>query len=393
MTNFIGKKIEEISSADIDSFMKMKIPENQYVDYKREMYAPSDEGKREMLKDIASFANAYGGCLFIGIDEDGGSPNSIMNIPNAEDEKDRLDKSCLVNIEPRISGLKSGVINMESGEKIILIVIPRSSNKPHMITFKGLYQFWIRHQDDKNLMSIEEIRDTFLSTRNTMVELQTFLKEREKTIFSESGVKPFLVIGSSPSPLAEDIIDIRDIRIAGFLNDPPEQVGISSIAFKYFGPMDSIPEPSLMGMKCAYQDRQIEVYRNGYYEVIIPGNLFSYSINSIIYIHHKKLIETVVNYFRAAKYLFSDILYEQNVVAYINFFNIKDYCLEYGRKIPHLVPMTKRWKKNNLLLPLKQLVSLENSDTIAESFLLRFWNAFGYDDVPHFENHIYKPRS
>src|SRR6266487_1919449 len=55
-----------------------------------------------MLRDISSIANAYGGDLLIGVDENvNGAAITLMGIEKAEDESQRIIGSCLSNIAER----------------------------------------------------------------------------------------------------------------------------------------------------------------------------------------------------------------------------------------------------------------------------------------------------
>ena len=44
------------------------------------MYGGNDAAKKELLKDVSSFANTEGGDLLIGIDEDAGVPTNIVGL-------------------------------------------------------------------------------------------------------------------------------------------------------------------------------------------------------------------------------------------------------------------------------------------------------------------------
>jgi hypothetical protein len=116
MVDIFQKSFDNITGADIKNLIYIKYEERQRMEYKREMYGNKDEDKRKMLRDISSFANAYGGYLIIGIEHENGIPREIIDIDNAEMERDRIEKSCLANIEPRISDLKCRTIQMDSGE-------------------------------------------------------------------------------------------------------------------------------------------------------------------------------------------------------------------------------------------------------------------------------------
>jgi len=58
-----------IYEKDIQSLYDNGVPEGLYHEYKLEIYGNSDKDKKELLKDISSFANSFGGHLFIGVEE------------------------------------------------------------------------------------------------------------------------------------------------------------------------------------------------------------------------------------------------------------------------------------------------------------------------------------
>ncbi len=47
--------------AAIQSLLDNRVPESEILDYKRECYGSKDADKRELLKDVSSFANSRGG--------------------------------------------------------------------------------------------------------------------------------------------------------------------------------------------------------------------------------------------------------------------------------------------------------------------------------------------
>jgi predicted HTH transcriptional regulator len=55
--------------AEIESLLENEVAESRLRDYKRGLYGPSKEHKREFLKDASSFANTAGGDILIGIAE------------------------------------------------------------------------------------------------------------------------------------------------------------------------------------------------------------------------------------------------------------------------------------------------------------------------------------
>lgn len=60
------------------------------------MYGGADAQIREMLRDVASMANAEGGAIVIGMDEDGdGRAAGLVPVADAETQANRLVSSCL----------------------------------------------------------------------------------------------------------------------------------------------------------------------------------------------------------------------------------------------------------------------------------------------------------
>jgi predicted HTH transcriptional regulator len=144
MQNIFQKNFDQLVGSDITNLIDTKYKERQGMEYKREMYGRNDSDKKELLRDISSIANAYGGYLIVGIETDDEEiPNRTVGVVDAENERNRIEQLCLASIEPRIPGLKTRVIRLNTGEDIIIVIIPRSIRKPHMITHTGLNQFWI----------------------------------------------------------------------------------------------------------------------------------------------------------------------------------------------------------------------------------------------------------
>ena len=162
--------------------------ESQELEFKRDPYGRGEEDIREMLRDITAIANAAGGYIIIGIEADGeGGADRFVTVPNAEDEVLRMTQSCLANIDERILGLKIRTVIVDANTSSLLVFIPRSTRAPHMVTFRGLNQFWKRYGTIKNKMSVEEIKEASIKTVNLRKSLEEFLEERKSKILSKIG--------------------------------------------------------------------------------------------------------------------------------------------------------------------------------------------------------------
>lgn len=71
---------DRISEADLQELQNEQIEEGIFLDYKSELYEPSNDGNKEFLKDATSLANTGGGHIVIGIVEKDGIPTAIDGI-------------------------------------------------------------------------------------------------------------------------------------------------------------------------------------------------------------------------------------------------------------------------------------------------------------------------
>lgn len=85
----IDRPLHQITYADIERFVAERWPEGKTLDYKRDAYGNKDDDKKELLKDVSSFANTQGGDILIGVDEDKGLPTGIpgVTLPDIDKEK------------------------------------------------------------------------------------------------------------------------------------------------------------------------------------------------------------------------------------------------------------------------------------------------------------------
>lgn len=368
MDNIFFKKFDDISSEDIKHLIDIGYKERQRIEYKREAYGNNDQQKKEMLSDVSSMANASGGYLIIGIEEKDHIPVKVQNVDKADEVRIKIENSCMSNIEPHIAELRGKVIKMDSGENIIIFHIPRSSSKPHMINFKGINQFWIRHNDHKDKMTVEEIRDACLRVDSIWRDVKEFIKCRKKEIKDEIKSESYLIIGSSPIFIEEDVVDIKDEEINEYLAFPKCLEKNDYLFLKEF------PSPCLQGLKISKPNWcTIELYRNGYYELKVPWeNIYNKNAAAIA---SDILVGFIINYFKVMMDLMKLLGIEQTIISYLDIYNISESKMLNRTNLPP-VDEKKTCPKEHLEFGPKPILSLENPDKIAKYFVERIWNAY-----------------
>lgn len=185
---------ETVSEADLQELITGQKPEGLYIEYKRETYGRTDSNKREALKDVSAFANAHGGHIIVGIEEDNGLPASLSGITDIDVDAEilRLDSIFRTGIEPRILGLKIRPILLENGNNAIVIRVPYSWNRPHRVSYQGYNKYHIRNSGGVHEANVEELRELFTLSSGALESARNFRNERLNFIVNNGGARPLV---------------------------------------------------------------------------------------------------------------------------------------------------------------------------------------------------------
>ena len=150
--------------ADIQSLLSNRVPESEILDYKRDCYGNSDANKRELLKDVSSFANTRGGHIIIGIDEEEGVPTEIVGIDvgvNLDAEIQRIVQVINSGFDPAFTSVQCRTIVSNEGARCLVLDTPKSAVAPHRIAFGNYHKFFIRDSNGKHEATMPELRSLF----------------------------------------------------------------------------------------------------------------------------------------------------------------------------------------------------------------------------------------
>ena len=181
-----NKPIKELKINDIvDLVMQRKEGENNYLEYKQNIEI-NDSFKGKILRVISGFANAKGGYLIFGIKESRENESAeligIHRYINGQKVEEWLNNILIANLDERVNySVEIININKEnsSNEKIILVLyVPESPKKPHMITFKGKNAYYLRHNKSVNIATHSEVREMFEYSKNQKDDFNKFLSKR-----------------------------------------------------------------------------------------------------------------------------------------------------------------------------------------------------------------------
>ena len=261
---------DEISEADLQALIDTGTPEGIAIEFKRDAYGGSDFDKKELLKDVSSFANTSGGHIVIGMGADDGVPVGISAIVDRSSDKEvlRLENIIRDGVTPRITGVRIKALATGSGFAIVLR-IPRSWNPPHQVSAYKTNRFYVRNSAGvDHEVSVEELRMLF--------NLGAVAQERSRALREERRAK--IAAGHGPVVLrdGEGKIIVHIIPLSAFSTrdqiDLREAYQISPMLAPVAG-AGTTPRFNFDGLvNIAYNGQDIEGYsqmfRNGCIELV-----------------------------------------------------------------------------------------------------------------------------
>lgn len=190
----IAKDLEQLTEDSLQALIDNSIPEGKNIEYKQILPDNSDNGKKEFLADVSSFANANGGTIFYGISENSstGSPEELIGLDTTNNDKEiaRLDNILRTGIEPRIPSLQIKHITLKSTKSIFAIHIAKSWISPHRVIFKNHDKFYSRSSNGKYRLDVTELRVAFNLSETITNKIKNFKDNRISDIIADETPAP-----------------------------------------------------------------------------------------------------------------------------------------------------------------------------------------------------------
>ena len=171
--------------AAIQSLLSNQVPESEVIDYKRDCYGRKEKDKRELLKDVSSFANSRGGHIIIGVDESAGVPIKIIGINvkvNIDAEIQFMVQVINNGFDPAYTSVQVRTVVSDNGIRCLVMDIPRSLIAPHRIAFGKYHKFFVRDSNGKHEATMPELKNLFTIGELGRNRFREFCRERVDTI-------------------------------------------------------------------------------------------------------------------------------------------------------------------------------------------------------------------
>lgn len=184
--------LNQIDAAALDEICRQRFAESGTLDFKRLIPARDGGGTFEIAKDVSAFANADGGDLVYGIEEQDGSAASLMPIigESADEAERRLRQVIDASIEPRLGVQMKAV---EVGDGFVLVVrVPSSFDGPHCVRKDTQRRFVLRNGTSTSDMSYDQIRTAFGRTASLGEQARRFFGQRMQAIQQRQTWRPMM---------------------------------------------------------------------------------------------------------------------------------------------------------------------------------------------------------
>lgn len=226
------KKISHLRQFD-EEFLKSLIGESREqrdLDFKGVKILDKSSKKNvaeELCKDIAAFANTDGGLIILGMEEAQGTATELTGFDpfiDLEQQVQSWELSISKGIDPGIIGLHFHIVDLvSSGNKAVVIEIPRSYAQPHMV--RASQMIYIRRSGHNDPMRISELRHAFNLSETYIQNVRKFRSERLKSLAGDSPTPTdipipiilktdgvFLALHVIPFSFSESLIDLEALR-------------------------------------------------------------------------------------------------------------------------------------------------------------------------------------
>ena len=333
----INKKIDEIAEADLQALIDNNVLEGKTIEYKRELPTNSDSSKKEFLADVTSFANASGGDLIFGIEEDTTTRKpkkpTGLEVDSIDNERTRLDNVIRTGVEPRLLNVTIKPISLSNARYALLIRIPRSWASPHRVIFSGHAKFYARNSSGKYEMDVDELRIAFNLSETLIEKIRNFRLDRVAKIVADETPVPL----DSPHRIVLHLIH-------GNSFNPSVKYDVSSIYANRHGKLPLIYRSAMNGRYnfdglFTYSERDdgkhsayTQLYRNGIIEAVdsqmlAPREREGVTLKIIPHVpFEEKLIQATTSYLN----LMAELAIEPPIFIFLSLLNVKDYRITTG---------------------------------------------------------------
>jgi hypothetical protein len=263
-----------MSNEDLEEWVlwlvSSKQPESIFLDYKATITTDSRSDKREVAKDISSFANERGGVVLYGIPEarENGEPvpvdiddigmDSVSGLPQVIED---ILVGALMPRLPELRVREIPLMNLPDDKVVYLVWHPESWEAPHMLHAYGEHRYYKRGNFRTVLMEEGEVERLYRRRQARRALATQFLEETDFAgpLFPRGEQLTRIVV--CPAFPFDDRVDFSQQTMQDWVRHHYPEGSLGWIPFIYGVRSISMPrEPSHVGLIARAETR---LFRNG----------------------------------------------------------------------------------------------------------------------------------
>lgn len=205
---------EGLNEEEIQKLINNEVEESLHLEYKACKALKKEEGcKKELSKDVSSFANSDSGTIIYGVIERNNKPITIdVGFDPNDISKEWIEQVINSRISPKIEDIIITPIPLSNSDKFLyLIKIPKSDKAPHQASDKKYYK---RYNFQSVPMEEYEIRELYFRNIISQTEFRKLQAQVREKIY-----KPLL---SKMIILKSRFLIEEHPNIIYFIDDPLE---------------------------------------------------------------------------------------------------------------------------------------------------------------------------
>ena len=188
---------QRLSLKTFYDLVEEKVSENNKIEFKKFQFIDgkiTTEQKEKIEKEIAAFANADGGTIYIGIDESREKVASQVvgvgcGIEKFDEIQLAIQSRLLAKVHPRIYGISMECFSLSDNDMVMTITVPKSISRPHAVNDGNKDNFYIRHSNGVTNMSLDDLRREILAGASYQSEIKKFRQDRVGMIMSNEYIR------------------------------------------------------------------------------------------------------------------------------------------------------------------------------------------------------------
>jgi hypothetical protein len=121
-------------------------------------------------------------------------PTEILGVEVEDFDKlkQRFENLLRTGADPVIRGVDFHAVDVNGSRKVVIIKIPRSIARPHVVRIKDHFRFYGRNSSGVHQLEVEDLRRAFLESETLATKIRSFRSDRLSAISTNETFMPLL---------------------------------------------------------------------------------------------------------------------------------------------------------------------------------------------------------